>query len=153
MSHMDKRRLYPEFTAHRPIPTVAWQYNQYKTITMRSYACHGVSNYKWNSKASYNWYFVRGIYRSPTIPFFKSQQHCSDVMMGAMASQITSLTIVYSTVYSRRRSTWTSKPRVTALCGGNSSVTGEFPTQKASNAEYVSIDDVIMHQRFIFTNT
>ena len=27
-------------------------------------------------------------------------------------------------------------------------VTGEFPTQKASNAENISIDDVIMHQRF-----
>ena len=29
-----------------------------------------------------------------------SRLHCSDVIMGAMASQITSLTIVYSTVYS-----------------------------------------------------
>ena len=32
------------------------------------------------------------------------QFHYNDVIMGAMASQITSLTIVYSTVYSRRRS-------------------------------------------------
>ena len=30
--------------------------------------------------------------------------HCNDVIMGAMASQITSLTIVHSTVYTRRRS-------------------------------------------------
>ena len=40
---------------------------------------------------------------------------------------------------SRRRSTKTSKLRVTGLCEGNSPVTGEFPAQRASNAENVSI--------------
>ena len=58
--------------------------------------------------------------------------------MTAMAFQITNLTIVYSTVYSRRRSknkTW--KLRVTGLCEGNSPVTGEFPSQMASDAENV----------------
>ena len=39
----------------------------------------------------------------------------------------------------RPRSKKTSKPRVTGLCEGNSPVTGEFPTQRASNAEHVSI--------------
>ena len=39
----------------------------------------------------------------------------------------------------RRRSKKTSKLRVTALCEGNSPVTGEFPSQRASNAENVSI--------------
>ena len=38
-----------------------------------------------------------------------------------------------------RRSKETSKPRVTGLCAGNSPVTGEFPAQRASNAENVSI--------------
>ena len=33
----------------------------------------------------------------------------------------------------------TSKLRVTGLCEGNSPVTGEFPTQRTSNAENVSI--------------
>ena len=33
----------------------------------------------------------------------------------------------------------TPKLRVTGLCEGNSPVTGEFPAQKASNAENVSI--------------
>ena len=56
--------------------------------------------------------------------------------MGAMASQITSLTIVYST---RRRSKKTSKPRATGLCAGNSPDAGEFPAQMASNGENVSI--------------
>ena len=39
----------------------------------------------------------------------------------------------------RRRSKKMSKLRVTGLCVGNSPVTGEFPAQKASNAENVSI--------------
>ena len=38
-----------------------------------------------------------------------------------------------------RRSKKISKLRVTDLCGGNSPGTGEFPTQRASNAENVSI--------------
>ena len=64
--------------------------------------------------------------------------HYSDVIMGAMASQITSLTIVYSTVYIGR-SKKTSKLRVTGLCAGNSPGTGEFPAQMASNEKNVSI--------------
>ena len=39
----------------------------------------------------------------------------------------------------RCRSKKTSKLRVTGLCVGNSPVTGEFPAQRASNAENVSI--------------
>ena len=39
----------------------------------------------------------------------------------------------------RRRSKKTSKLHVTGLCAGNSPETGEFPAQRASNAENVSI--------------
>ena len=39
----------------------------------------------------------------------------------------------------RRKSTKTSKFRVTGLCEGNSPVTGEFPAQRASNTENASI--------------
>ena len=55
---------------------------------------------------------------------------------------------------SKRRSKKTSKLRVTGLSAGNSPVTGEFPAQKASNAENVSIswrhhdDDVMTWKRF-----
>ena len=63
--------------------------------------------------------------------------HYNDVIMSAMASQITSLTIVYSTVYSGAGQR--KHHRVTGLCAGNSPVTGEFPAQRASNAENVSI--------------
>ena len=59
--------------------------------------------------------------------------------MGAMASRITSLTIVYSIVYSGADQIKHQKLRVTGLCAGNSPVTGEFPAQMASNAENVSI--------------
>ena len=65
------------------------------------------------------------------------EMHYNDVVMGAIASQITSLTIVYSVF--RRRSKKTSKLRVTGLCAGNSPGTGEFPAQMASNTENVSI--------------
>ena len=39
----------------------------------------------------------------------------------------------------RRRSNKTSNLRVAGLCEGNSTVTGEFPAQRASNTENVSI--------------
>ena len=49
-----------------------------------------------------------------------------------------------------RRSKNTSKLCVTGLCGGSSPVTGEFPVQRVSNAENVSIwwrhhDSVVHH--------
>ena len=59
--------------------------------------------------------------------------------MGATTSQITSLTIVFSTVYLNADKKQTLKLRVTGLCAGNSPATGEFPAQMASNAENVSI--------------
>ena len=63
-----------------------------------------------------------------------------DVTMGAMASQITSLTIVYSTVYSGTdKKKKPSKLRVTGLCAGNSPGTGKFPAQMTSYAENVFI--------------
>ena len=60
-------------------------------------------------------------------------------VMSAVASQITRLPIVYSSVYSKRRSTKISKRRVTGLCEGDSTITGKFPAQMASNAKNVFI--------------
>ena len=59
--------------------------------------------------------------------------------MGAIASQITSLTIVYLTVYSDADQRKTSQLRVTGLCVGNSPETAEFTAQMASNAENIFI--------------
>ena len=68
-------------------------------------------------------------------------RHYGDVIMGAIASQITSLTIVYPIVYSDadKNIQKTSKLRVTGLCTGNSPGTDEFPAQMGSNAENASI--------------
>ena len=60
-------------------------------------------------------------------------------MMGVMASEITSLGIVYSIIYSGADQRKHQKLRITGLCVRNSLVTGEFPDQMASNAENVSI--------------
>ena len=62
--------------------------------------------------------------------------HYSDVIMGAMASQITSLAIVSSSVYLAQSKENIKAPRQWPLCG---EFTGEFLAQMASNAENVSI--------------
>ena len=59
--------------------------------------------------------------------------------MGAMASQITSLTICLLSRLFGRRSKKTPNLCVTGLCASDSPMTGEFPTQRSSNAENVSI--------------
>ena len=64
--------------------------------------------------------------------------HYSDAIKGAVVFQITSLTIVTQS-FIQAKINETLKLRVTGLCVGNSSVTGEFPAQMASNAENVSI--------------
>ena len=60
--------------------------------------------------------------------------HYGDVTMGEIASQITSLTIVYSTVYSEA-----DQRKHQSSASLASPETGEFPAQMASNAENVSI--------------
>ena len=64
--------------------------------------------------------------------------HYSDVIMDAVASQITDVSNICWTVCSGR-STKTSRLRATFLCEGNLPVTDGFPSQRASNAENDSI--------------
>ena len=72
-------------------------------------------------------------------------KHYNDVIMGAMASQITSLPIVYSTVYSfRRRSKKKSKLCVTGLCAWNSPWPVNSPHKWAIMRKMFPFDDVIM---------
>ena len=59
--------------------------------------------------------------------------------MTTLASQITSLAIVYSIVYSDADQRKHQSSASLAFVGGNSPGTGEFPAQMASNAENVSI--------------
>ena len=69
--------------------------------------------------------------------------HDNDIIMSVMASQITSLTIVYSTVYSGTDQRKHQSSTSLAFCKGNSPVTGEFHTQRASNKEKVSIMELL----------
>ena len=59
--------------------------------------------------------------------------------MGAMASQITSSTIVYYTIYSGEDHRKHQSSESLAFVRGNSPVTGEFVAPMASNMENVSI--------------
>ena len=85
----------------------------------------------------------------------KDCEHYNDVTIGVIASQITSLTIAYSTAYPDADQKKTSEPRDTGLCAGNSPGTGEFPAQMASYTGNVSIwwrhheisNSVLMHPR------
>ena len=65
-----------------------------------------------------------------------SAKYYNDVIMGAMPSQITSLTIVYSTIYSGGDQRKHQSSVSLAFVRG---ITGEFPAQMASNAQNISI--------------
>ena len=59
--------------------------------------------------------------------------------MSAMASQITKLTVIYSTVYSGIDQMKQQSSAPLTFYAGNSPVADEFPAQRACNAENVSI--------------
>ena len=61
--------------------------------------------------------------------------------MGAVASQITSLTVVYSNAIQTQIKENTKAPRVTGLCAG----TGQFPAQMEVTRKMFPFDDVIMN--------
>ena len=67
------------------------------------------------------------------------RKYYNDVIMSVMASQITSVTIVYSSVYPGGDQRKHQSSASLAFVGGNSPVTGEYPAQRASNAVNVSI--------------
>ena len=70
-------------------------------------------------------------------------QNYSDAIKSALASQITGVLIIHSTVR-WGRSKKTPKLRVIGLCVGNSPVTGEFPAQRPVTRKMFPFDDVII---------
>ena len=90
------------------------------------------------------WFITKGVvWYSPKSNFTRIahdiyHQHYGDIIMGAIASQITSLTIVYSTVYSDADKKNPSKLRVTGLCAGNP------PHKWPVTRKKFLFDDVIM---------
>ena len=85
--------------------------------------------------SSWRW---QGHYRWQPNSTSLTRKHYNDVIMGTMASQITSLTIVCWTVYSGADQRIHQSSASLAFVG-KSPVTGEFLAQMASNAENVSI--------------
>ena len=65
--------------------------------------------------------------------------HYNDVIMSTMTYQVTSLTNVYSTVFLGANQRKYQSSALLAFGGGYSPVAGEFPAQRANNAENVSI--------------
>ena len=72
--------------------------------------------------------------------------HYDDVIMTTIASQITSLTVVYSTVYSDADQSKHQKLRVTGLCVGNSPGPVNSPHKGPVTRKMFPFDDVIMSQ-------
>ena len=105
-------------------------------VMWKTLPCHDYTMHTWslngrryfNSVACYYHFLV-------WVWFF----HYSDVIMGMMVSQITSLTMVYSSVYSGADQRKHQTPRHWPLCHRWIPVTGEFPAQKANNTENVLI--------------
>ena len=76
-----------------------------------------------------------------TIPKYCVIMHYNDITMGSIASQITSLTIVYSAIIRAQIKENIKAPRHWPLRG---EFTGEFPTKMACYAENFLFDDVIL---------
>ena len=118
------------------------RYNIYSSIFHHQQQCRKIS------LTNNNYFLNRNLLKVSTehicmtvvlcVEGFEDQQrpwiHDSHVIMSAMASQITSLNRLFG-----RRSKKTSKLCITGLHEWNSPVTGEFPAQRASDAENVSI--------------
>ena len=68
-----------------------------------------------------------------------SVDHNNDVLMSAMSSQITGDSIIIHAFAQPQFEENIKASRHWALCAGNSLVTSEFPAQRASNAENISI--------------
>ena len=99
-------------------------------------------------RASHNffWNAVTSLTQWPVSPLqwherhgVSNHWHYNDVIMVATASQITSLAIVNSTVYSGADQRKHQSPASLAFVRGIHRVPGEFPAQMASDAESVSI--------------
>ena len=89
---------------------------------------------QWQHRYKLRWHWRKGLGQSD-IAVARQSSHYSDVIMSTIASLITSLAVVYSTVYSDADQRKHQSSASLAFVWG----TGEFPAQRASYAENVSI--------------
>ena len=117
----------------------------HRNMLRRQDDCPGHPWGRWSLPSTFS--VMIGAYFLTTFPFLCGVsianiyfwvKHYGDVIVGAMASQITSLAIVYSTFYSCTDQGNIKSPRHWPLCR---EFTGDrwIPAQMASNAENVSI--------------
>ena len=92
---------------------------------------------------NYDWKLDFFVYTSFRI------MHYNAVIMGAMVSQITSLTIVYSTIYSRCWSKKTSKLRVPGFVRRIHRSPVNSPHKGPVTQKMFPFDDVIMYTRLL----
>ena len=107
--------------------TITWTWDAVNSLMSRQHGCHVADSI-----------FIRNLLN-----------HYADVIMGPIASQITSLTIVYSIVYSDADQKNLSKLRVTGLCVGKSpgqvnhrtkgQLRGKCSHLMTSSCEYIGI--------------
>ena len=105
--------------------------------------CLGMSRFSLERKGSsyrLSWYYWWCLATNA----YKIRIHYGDVIMSAMGSQISSVSMVCSTLCSGadQRTHW-SKHHVLGLCEGISPVTGEFPHKRPLTRKMFSFDDVI----------
>ena len=98
---------------------------------------HRLSNTIWREE--FLWYFMLILKMPIGLKNIKDLYHYSDVVMGAMASQIISLAIIYSTVHSGADQRKHQSSASLAFVPGIHRWPVKSPEQMASNAENVSI--------------
>ena len=102
------------------------------TNDMQLYTCKGIATFR--------------LWRKFHFPYMSLEYHYTDVIMTTMASQITSLTIVYSTVYSVADQRKHQSSASLALCVGNSPGPVNSPHKGPVTRKMFPLDDVIMHE-------
>ena len=114
-------------------PIVHWETQRYESLRI-------IHRRKVNfCNAMTEWFSDTSIaYKAPTKFEWPVLLHYNDVIMSAMASQITMLRLFTQAFIQAKIKENIKAPRHWPLWG-EESVTGEFPAQRASNAENVSI--------------
>ena len=120
-------------------------YGMFKRIWVTAIECRRISTSLVFVIVSCSWYQIWWHLQAEKISFhftlmLAELNHYSDAIMSAIASQITSLTMVYSTVYSGAEEN-IKAPGYRPLWRG---FTGEFPAQRPVTRKMFLFDDVIM---------
>ena len=131
--HHQAKQLNSRQNIHRPQKVLCHGFHRGYVIVW--HPDNNINSVDWISPCTVGYTYLSLILTSASV---LSHIHYCDVIMGAMVSQITSLHCLLNRLF-RRRSKETSKLRVTDLCAGNSPEKGEFPAQRVSNSENVSI--------------